>query len=76
MPQLALLQIQGFELANDFSCILGGREHGAEQVWIVYRKTKTVKVMTSEGTKKAGMGETLRFHGVAVAVDSICERRR
>ncbi|MDQ2840627.1 MAG: Uma2 family endonuclease [Acidobacteriota bacterium] len=49
-------------------------EHGAEQVWIVYPRTKTVTVMTPEGTTEAGMGETLEFHGVGVTVESIMAR--
>jgi Uma2 family endonuclease len=120
--QLALLENKGYELANDFSCILGGRsmpvpdlavvkqdrwdkavaadewldgspelvievsspsnrklqhkadiylQHGAEQVWIVYSKTKTVTVVTTEATTEVCIGETLEFHGVQVPVASI-----
>ena len=46
-------------------------EYGAEQVWIVYRKTKTVTVITSEGSTEARIGEMLDFHGVQVPVASI-----
>ncbi len=49
-------------------------EYGAEQVWLVYRKTRTVTVMTPEGTTEARMGEALEFKGVAVPVDSIMTR--
>lgn len=49
-------------------------EYGAEQVWIVYRNTKTVTVMTPEGTTEVRMGETLEFHGVNVAVASVMSR--
>jgi Uma2 family endonuclease len=46
-------------------------EHGAEQVWIVYPKRRTVSVFTPEGTSEARMGEALEFHGVKVLVDEI-----
>jgi Uma2 family endonuclease len=46
-------------------------EHGAEQVWIVYPRSKTVTVVKPEGSTEARMGETLDFHGVGVTVDSI-----
>ncbi len=49
-------------------------EHGAEQVWLMCRKTQTVTVMTSEGTTESRMGETLEFHGVQVPVASFVER--
>ncbi|MDQ2947467.1 MAG: Uma2 family endonuclease [Acidobacteriota bacterium] len=118
---LALLEKQGYVLANDFACIIGTSmpipdlaavsqdrwrnaaehdawlpgspelvievaspsnrklhrkaeaylEHGAEQVWIVYRNTRTVTVVTAEGTTEARMGETVAFHGVRVPVESI-----
>ena len=46
-------------------------EHGAEQVWIVYRKTKTVAVLMPESTTEARLGETLEFHGIQVPVAAI-----
>ena len=46
-------------------------DHGAEQVWIVYPKTKTVSVVTSEGTTEARVGEAVDFRGVSVPVSSI-----
>jgi Uma2 family endonuclease len=46
-------------------------DHGAEQVWIVYRKTRTVTVVTTEGSKEARLGEAVEFHGVRVPVASI-----
>jgi Uma2 family endonuclease len=49
-------------------------EHGAEQVWIVYPKTKTVTVVTPENSSEARIGESLEFHGVRVAVESIMPR--
>ena len=49
-------------------------EHGAEQVWLIYRKTQTVTVMTSEGTTEARMGETLEFRSVRVPVASFMKR--
>ncbi len=49
-------------------------EHGAEQVWLIYRQTQTVTVMTTEGTTEARMGETLEFRGVQVPVASFMKR--
>jgi Uma2 family endonuclease len=49
-------------------------EHGAEQVWIVYRKTKTITVMTPEGTTEARGDEIVKFHGLGVTVESIMAR--
>ena len=46
-------------------------EHGAEQVWIVYPKTRTVLVMTREGSTEARMGERIAFRGVPIAVNDI-----
>jgi Uma2 family endonuclease len=46
-------------------------DHGAEQVWIVYPKTRTVTVVTADATTEARIGETLEFHGVQVQVTSI-----
>ena len=46
-------------------------QHGAEQVWIVYRKTRTVVVMTQEDTQEARVGEYVEFHGVRLAVAEI-----
>ena len=48
--------------------------HGAEQVWIVYRNTKTVTVMSRSETTVVGMGEILEFHGVGMTVASIMSR--
>ncbi len=45
--------------------------HGAEQVWIVYRKKQTVVVMTREEAREMQVGEYLEFHGVRVAVADI-----
>lgn len=49
-------------------------EHGAEQVWIVYRATQTVTVMTAGTMREARMGESLEFHGVRILVDDIMRR--
>ena len=49
-------------------------EHGAEQVWIVYRKTQTVTVMTPDATTEARMGETLEFRGLRIPVASFMKR--
>ena len=46
-------------------------EHGAEQVWIVYPKTRTVSVLTSDGSSEARMGEKLEFQGVSIPVGDI-----
>jgi len=46
-------------------------DHGAEQVWIVYPKSRTVAVITPDGTTEARTGEAIEFHGVRVLVDSI-----
>jgi len=46
-------------------------EHGAEQVWIVYPKKKTITVVTPEGGIEARMGDRIEFHSVQVQVDSI-----
>jgi Uma2 family endonuclease len=46
-------------------------QYGAEQVWIVYRKTQTVVVMTQEGAKEARLSEYLEFHGCRVAIVEI-----
>ena len=46
-------------------------EHGAEQVWIIYPKTRTVTVVTPDGSSEARMGETLEFHGVPVQVSEM-----
>jgi Uma2 family endonuclease len=49
-------------------------EHGSEQVWLIYRQTETVTVMTPEATTEARMGEMLEFCGVQVPVASIMKR--
>jgi Uma2 family endonuclease len=46
-------------------------EHGAQQVWIVYPKRRTVTVCTLEGTSEARSGEMLEFCGVRIAVADI-----
>ena len=47
-------------------------EHGAEQVWIVYPKSRRVLVMTPDGEdSQAREGETVEFHGVTVPVSDI-----
>lgn len=49
-------------------------QHGAEQVWIAYRKTKTIVVMTEEDAREARLGEYVEFHGVRVEVGEILEK--
>ena len=46
-------------------------EHGAEQVWIVYPKRRSVVVCTVDGMSEARNGETIEFHGVTVQVAEI-----
>ena len=46
-------------------------EHGAEQVWVVYPKTRTVLVMTPDSDREARSGESMEFQGLSVAVDAI-----
>jgi Uma2 family endonuclease len=46
-------------------------EHGAEQVWVVHPKQRTVTVYTPEGFSEARSNETLEFRGVRVAVADI-----
>jgi Uma2 family endonuclease len=46
-------------------------EYGAEQVWIVYAKTRTVLVMTADGDREAREGEMVEFYGVRVAVSDL-----
>ena len=46
-------------------------EYGAEQVWLVYRQTQTVTVVTPDGTTESRIGEALEFRGVQVQVSDI-----
>ena len=46
-------------------------EHGAEQVWVVYPRRRTVSIFTVDGTAEARIGEALEFHGVSVPVAEI-----
>ena len=46
-------------------------EHGAEQVWVVYPKRRSVTVYTLEGSSEARGDETLEFRGVRIAVADI-----
>lgn len=46
-------------------------EHGAEQVWIVNRKTRSVSVITADGKREAPMGAAIEFRGVSVEIGSI-----
>lgn len=49
-------------------------EHGAEQVWIAYRKTRSVTIWKPDSTTEARMDESLEFHGVTVPVAAIFSR--
>lgn len=51
-------------------------EHGAEQVWIVYRQSQTIVVITDEGTSEARPSEHVEFHGVRLPVSEIFEEVR
>ena len=46
-------------------------EHGAEQIWIVNRKTRSVAVVSVDGKRDAQIGTALEFRGVSVEVASI-----
>jgi Uma2 family endonuclease len=48
-------------------------QHGAEAVWIVYPKRRTVMVHDAEGEFEARLGETVTFHGVTIPMSSIFE---
>ena len=46
-------------------------KHGAEQVWTVYPKRRTLLVATPDDLHEAREGETVEFHGVAIAISKI-----
>ncbi|MBV9761661.1 MAG: Uma2 family endonuclease [Acidobacteriaceae bacterium] len=46
-------------------------EYGAEAVWIVYPKTRTVLVHDADGQHESRMGETVSFQGVTIEVAAI-----
>lgn len=47
-------------------------EHGAEQVWIVYPKTRRVLVLTPDNEDdQLREGETLDFHGLRIAITEL-----
>ncbi len=46
-------------------------QHGAEQVWTVYPKRRTVLVSTTEEVYEARAGETVEFHGATVHVSEL-----
>jgi Uma2 family endonuclease len=48
-------------------------EYGAEAVWIVYPKTRTVIVHEVDSQTEARCGETVSFQGVVVPVSAIFE---
>ncbi len=43
-------------------------QDGAEQVWIVYRKTQTIVVFTQDETREARVSESVEFGGVRLVV--------
>ena len=47
--------------------------YGAEAVWVVYPKKRTVLVYEGDTVREFRCGEALSFHGVAVPVDAIFE---
>lgn len=48
-------------------------EYGAEAVWVVYPKRRTVVVHEVDSQTEARCGETVSFQGVIVPVDAIFE---
>lgn len=46
-------------------------EQGAEAVWIVYPKRRTIVVYDQDGVREARQNEQLDFHGVTVEVSAI-----
>lgn len=48
-------------------------EYGAEAVWIVYPKKRTVLVHDAEGQTEFRCGESLSFRGHPIPVDAIFE---
>ncbi|HTU46212.1 MAG TPA: Uma2 family endonuclease [Bryobacteraceae bacterium] len=48
-------------------------QHGAEAVWVVYPKQRTLMVHEAESQTEARCGETVSFHGVVIPVTSIFE---
>jgi Uma2 family endonuclease len=47
--------------------------NGAEQVWLVDPRRKTITVHTAEGFSEARMGESVEFHGCTVPVSTLFE---
>ena len=47
--------------------------HGAEAVWVVYPKRRTVIVHDAESQIEFRAGEILSFHGVTIPVDAVFE---
>jgi hypothetical protein len=43
-------------------------QNGAEQVWIVYRETQTIVVVTQDETREARVSESVEFGGVRLVV--------
>ena len=48
-------------------------EYGAEAVWVVYPKRRTVMVLNIEGQTEARCGESVSFQGIVVPVSAIFE---
>ena len=47
--------------------------NGAEQVWLVDPRRKTITVHTVEGFSEARLGESVEFHGCTVPVSTLFE---
>lgn len=48
-------------------------QQGAEAIWVVHPKKRTVMVHDADGQSEVRCGETLEFHGVVIPVSSIFE---
>jgi Uma2 family endonuclease len=47
-------------------------QHGAEQVWMIYPKTRTVQVLTQDGGNwEAREGESVSFHALDLQVSDL-----
>ena len=47
--------------------------YGADAVWVIYPKSRTVTVHDADSQREARCGETVSFHGISVPVAAIFE---